>query len=102
MNSELVNYKDNLSSNERVDRALDKFLANLEVDLEKLHRIGQQPSRQGEVDAFLGLAPRSEDPSYKTSYERTSAVLLFASESEQQLATLMQPEIRRLLQEKAA
>ena len=102
MNSELVNYEDNLSSNKRVDRALDKFLANLEVDLEKLHRIGQQPSGQGEVDAFLGLAPKSEEPSYKTSYERTSAILLFASESEQQLVTLMQPEIRRLLKEKAA
>ena len=102
MNSELVNYKDNSFSNERVDRALDKFLANLEVDLEKLHRIGQQPSGQGEVDAFLGLAPRSEDQSYKTSYEHTSDTLLFASEEEQQLATLMQPEIRRLLKEKAA
>ena len=97
-----MDYKDNSSSNERVNRALDKFIANLEVDLEKLHRIGQQPSIQGEVDAFLGLAPRSEDASYKTSYERTSATLLFASESEQQLATLMQPEIRRLLKEKAA
>ena len=102
MNSELVNYKDNSSSNERVDRALDKFLANLEVDLEKLHHIGQQPSGQGEVDAFLGLVPRSEDPSYKVSYEQTSATLLFASKEEHQLIALMQPEIRRLLKEKAA
>ena len=102
MDSELVNYKNNSSSNERVDRSLDKFIANLEVDLGRLHRIGQQPSGQGEVDAFLGLEPRNEDPSYKASYERTSATLLFASEEEQQLATLMQPEIRRLLKEKAA
>lgn len=101
MNSELVNYKDNSSSDERVDRALDKFLANLLLDLGKLHHISQQPSGQGEVDAFLGIAPRSEELSYKASYERASATLLFASEEEQQLVTLIQPEIRRLLKEKA-
>jgi hypothetical protein len=101
MNSELVNYKDNSSSNERVDRALDKFIANLEVDLGKLHRVSQQPSGQGEVDAFLGIAASNEDPSYKASYERVSAILLLASKEEQQLITLMRPEVRRLLKEKA-
>ncbi len=79
MNSELANYKDNSSSDERVGRALDKFMANLEVDLGKLHRVSQQPSGQGEVDAFLGIAPRSEELSYKTSYEWTCTTLLFAS-----------------------
>ena len=96
-----MDYKDNSSSNERVNRALDKFIANLEVDLEKLHRIGQQPSGQGKVDAFLGLAPKNEDPSYKASYEQASATLLFASKEEQQLITVMQPEVRRLFEEKA-
>lgn len=102
MDSKLANYSDNSSSNERLNQALDNFFNKLEVDLVRLHRITQHPSVQGEVDAFLGLAPNSEAPSYKASYERTSAALLFASAEEQQLTSFMQPEVRRLLEEKAA
>lgn len=102
MNSEQINKDDNASSNESINQALNKFIANLEADLGMLHRIAQQPSGQGEIDALLGLAPRSQHPSYKASYERTHATLLFASVEEQQLTTLMQPEVRRLFEEKAA
>lgn len=64
-----------------------------EIDLEvnKLHEIISSPSGRGEIDAWLGIEAASEDPAYKTAYDKTQAAKLLASPQELEMLRIMQP-----------
>lgn len=70
-----------------------------EIDLEvtKLHEIISSPSGRGEIDAWLGIEPASEDPAYKTAYDKTQAAKLLASPQDLEILEMMQPVMQDIV-----
>lgn len=80
-----------------IEQGLEKLSSHAEGEIAKLERILSTPAGQGEIDAFLGREPRSNNPEYKAAYDKAHLSKLLASPEELANLKAMQPVVEEIL-----
>ena len=82
-----------------IEQGLEKLSSHAEGEIAKLERILSTPAGQGEIDAFLGREPRSDNPKYKAAYDKAHLSKLLADPEELANLKAMQPFVEQVLDE---
>ena len=80
-----------------IEQGLEKLSSHAEGEIAKLERILSTPTGQGEIDAFLGREPRSNNPEYKAAYSKAHLSKLLADPQELANLKAMQPVVEQIL-----
>ena len=71
-----------IPNSEKLEQGLQKLSNHTEQQIAKLQKIVSTPSGAGEMDAFLGRKPRSNDSEYKAAYDKAYVARLLAPPEE--------------------
>lgn len=77
--------------------SFDDLTDGIDLDVTNLHEIISSPSGRGEIDAWLGIDPASEDPAYKAAYDKTQVAKLLASPQDLEILEMMQPVMQHIV-----